>query len=219
MSSTGLGILDDHRTASARPSARERSGQDACTARRAREIRKHRQNDGLERGTLSARLRLPGHTPDVRVTLADSAPPTITFMLDICRTACSSTTTGRCARGCGRGEPARMHAATLNANILPRRPRMMQPARLVSPCTRAPTPRAREMRVATLSALVGGRPGRARCRDASYTVWSQQRARASTRPSDDGPSTDWIGRAAGMARRPAGGRRSSARDSAKKGRG
>ena len=76
-------MLDDHRTASARPSARERSGQDACTARRAREIRKHRQNDGLERGTLSARLRLPGHTPDVRVTLADSAPPTITFMLDM----------------------------------------------------------------------------------------------------------------------------------------
>ena len=82
MSSTGLGILDDHRTASARPSARERSGQDACTARRAREIRKHRQNDGLERGTLSTQLRFPGHTPDVRVTLADSAPPTITFMLD-----------------------------------------------------------------------------------------------------------------------------------------
>ena len=50
--------------------------------RHAREIRKHCQNDGLERGTLSARLRLPGHTPDVRVTLADSAPPTITFMLD-----------------------------------------------------------------------------------------------------------------------------------------
>ena len=51
--------------------------------RHAREIRKHCQNDGLERGTLSARLRLPGHTPDVRVTLADSAPPTITFMLDM----------------------------------------------------------------------------------------------------------------------------------------
>ena len=51
--------------------------------RHTREIRKHYQNDGLERGTLSARLRLPGHTPDVRVTLADSAPPTITFMLDM----------------------------------------------------------------------------------------------------------------------------------------
>ena len=62
--------------------AAERS-QDACSVRHAREIRKHCQNDGLERGTLSARLRLPGHTPDVRVTLADSAPPTITFMLDM----------------------------------------------------------------------------------------------------------------------------------------
>ena len=51
--------------------------------RHAREIRKHCQNVGLERGTLSARLRLPGHTPDVRVTLADSALPTITFMLDM----------------------------------------------------------------------------------------------------------------------------------------
>ena len=51
--------------------------------RHAREIRKHCQNDGLERGTLSARLRLPGHTPDVRVVHADSAPPTITFMLDM----------------------------------------------------------------------------------------------------------------------------------------
>ena len=168
---------------------------------------------------MSARLRLPGHTPDVRVTLADSAPPTITFMLDICSTACSSTTTGRCARGCARGEPARLHAATLNVNILPRRPQMMQPARLVSPCTRAPTPRAREMRVATLSALVCGRSSRARCRVASHTARSQRRARVSTCPSDDGPSTDWIGRAAGMARRPAGGRRSSARDSAKMGRG
>ena len=120
------------------------------------------------------------------------------------RTASSSSTTGSCARGCGRGEPARMHAATLNANILPRRPRMMQPARLVSPCTRAPTPRAREMRVATLSALVCGRSSRARCRVASHTARSQRRARVSTCPSDDGPSTDWIGRAAGMARRPAG---------------
>ena len=79
---------------------------------------------------------------------------------------------------------------------------MAKRARLVSPCTRAPTPRAREMRVATLSALVGGRPGRARCRVASYTARSQRRARVSTCPSDDGPSTDWIGRAAGMARRP-----------------
>ena len=111
-----------------------------------------------------------------------------------------------------------MHAATLNANILPRRPRMMQPARLVSPCTRAPTPRAREMLVASLSALVCGRSCRARCRVASHTARSQRRARVSTCPSDDGPSTDWIGRAAGMARRPAGGRRSSARDRPKSGR-
>ena len=51
--------------------------------RHAREIRKHCQNDGLERGTLSARLRFPGQAPDVRVALADSAPPTITFMLDM----------------------------------------------------------------------------------------------------------------------------------------
>ena len=84
-SNTGLGILDDHRTAAPRVirPGRERSGRDAYSARHARQISKCCQNDGLERGTLSARLRFPGHTPDVRVVHADSAPPTITFMLDM----------------------------------------------------------------------------------------------------------------------------------------
>ena len=71
----------DCNRAAERSDANDQARTPAVRATRARSG-KHRQNDGLERGTLSARLRLPGHTPDVRVTLADSAPPTITFMLD-----------------------------------------------------------------------------------------------------------------------------------------